>query len=758
MLRLWRTAQPLRCRPLAAWAAETSGVAHTWTPSQRSLATACGALDARHMARWMPYESPRTLTHVSAPVLQRRGLCSSEWPVQSGQELLSSLQSITKNDAEYHSVLCKEVENFRQEYYNGTPTVADDDYDIVYKELQRLEAKHPSFVTEDSPTQSPGPPPQEGSGRQKREHLAPMLGLNNAFNDEDLHSFDSRVTKLVQQRLDAASEEKKGSKATAADATVKAGRQDMVAEMKYDGIAASLIFKEGHFQYAASRGDGVEGEDFTSSFLKYVANGVPIDDAHRSVVLPPEARATAGQPGVVTEIRGELVCSREELERVNALLQEQGEKPFSNPRSVVSGLMNRLQASGGKGASSSVQPRLDMICYSLSFYDGSTSTALAQEEAEQEKGSKAKKSKKTLPPPRFLSSHWEKLETLKKWGFGVCPHATHCASFTEALQFVHRNQTEDARKALPYAADGIVLKVNSEEVQQMLGVIARASRWAVAYKFWSEKASTLLKSIVFQVGRTGKATPVAEIVPVNLGGSMITRATLHNIRFIESNSIEVGSTIVVERSGGTIPKITGLAKKKPAKVYVETLPVYKCPCKFNTTLARDSRGIDLICTSAECPMQNSRAVLHFAQCLGVKGLGGRVVDELLDNNFILSVTDMFFLHERREELAQIPGWGDKKVDNILSQIETGKRNATVGVVMQALGIPSIGKRLCTELFSKYQYTSIWELAEASVEDLQYRGLGKAAAKKLHEYFAKEHSMSLLSDLAQAGLPLTRSDY
>jgi len=694
----------------------------------------------------------------AAGTLSLRRWCSNDWPVPSGSELLASLRSITKNDKEYHGVLCKEVENFRIEYYNGKPSVSDDDYDIVYKELLQLEEKHPSFATPDSPSQSAGPPPKEGTGRQKRQHLAPMLGLNNAFNDEDLHQFDTRVTKLVQQRLEEG--EKKGkSKAKAGSQASQAGRQEMVAEMKYDGIAASLVFKEGRFQYAASRGDGVIGEDFTGSFLKYVGRGVPLDDERSAVVLPPAARETAGRPGVVTEIRGELVCSVEELERVNGLLKERGEKEFSNPRSVVSGLMNRLQEAGGKGAAGgAVQPRLDMVCYSLSFYD-SHAAAAAEAEARELAAKEGKaKAKAPLPPRLFLSSHWEKLATLREWGFGVCPHAAHCGSFTEALQFVHRNQSEEARKALPYAADGIVLKVNDEEVQQALGVVARASRWAVAYKFWSEKASTLLKSIVFQVGRTGKATPVAEIVPVNLGGSMIARATLHNIRFIESNSIEVGSTIVVERSGGTIPKITGLANKKPAKVYVEKQPVYTCPCSKQTTLERDKRGIDLICTSAECPKQNSRAVLHFAQCLGIKGLGGRVVDELLEYNFLCSVTDIFFLHERRAELEQIPGWGEKKAENIISQIEAGKRKATVAVVMQALGIPTIGKRLCTELFAKYQFTSVWELAECSVENLQYRGVGKAAAKKLHEFFEKRHSMELLTELSQAGLPLTRTDY
>ena len=492
-----------------------------------------------------------------------------------------SIRSFTTSSVkENHSILKNLLSVYRVAYDEGDPIVTDQEYDKMYTQLLDIESKHPELCDSKSPSQQVGPEIGEEIG--KKLHSLPMLGLQNTYNDEQLLKFHARIQKDISSR--------KTSHIPL----------EYITEMKYDGMAISLIFKNGELCYGTSRGDGIYGEDLTSTFLYYV-NNLPfkIVDGNRKTLRIPHTED-------IVEIRGEILCSTKEFDRVNALKIQKGEKPFSTSRNLATGSLNKLNADD-----SDLNISLDMICYSLHIYK---ETKLPEKIDIDQLELQVEYSK--YQP----SSHFECLNLLKKWNLPICPRAEKHTSFDTILPYIHQHETFEQQEKFPYVTDGVVVKVDSIEQQQSLGRVARSYKWAIAYKFPTQIYTTKLLDIQFQIGRSGKATPVAHLEKVVIDGSNVSRATLHNFGFIEQHNIEIGDIVKVEKSGGTIPKISGLAQSKDPSIPSKPLELV-CPCEKHVPLIKHDEYVDLFCSSSDCKIQKMRNILHFVQALSIFGLG-----------------------------------------------------------------------------------------------------------------------------------------
>jgi DNA ligase (NAD+) len=483
---------------------------------------------------------------------------------------------------ERHGLLRGLVQTYRQFYAKGESPITDQEYDALYSDLLLLEEGHPS-LSKDSPSQSVAP---LVGHEEKHLHFLPMLGLQNSYNDEQLHRFSSRVESEIRSR------------------PCSSIPLQYVAEMKYDGMAVSLIFRHGQLQYATSRGDGLYGEDLTSNFLFNV----------RNLPRTAEGHVTVPWRNHIVEIRGEVVCPTAEFLRINESREGSKSKQFSTPRNLTTGTLNKSAEDGN------TEPMpLDLVCYSLHVYVGS----LAENPTSNGSIDIDQLEQQVEWSPQQPVSQWDCLQQLREWGYPICPRAELFSEFNKAIDYVHRFESKEAQAQFPYVTDGVAIKVNSIPQQLALGHIARSYRWAAAYKFPTEILGTRLLGVNFQIGRTGKATPVAVLQPIKIDGSNVSRATLHNIHFMELHKIEIGDLVRVEKSGGTIPKISGLVhpqEKEGIATFVSSVPMV-CPCEKKVPLIRHAEYKDLFCSNPQCTEKRMRSFLHFSKALSIYGLG-----------------------------------------------------------------------------------------------------------------------------------------
>ncbi len=476
-----------------------------------------------------------------------------------------------------------------------------------------------------------------------------------------------------------------------------------VAELKYDGVSVSLHYQDGVFVLGATRGDGVTGDDITQN-LRTI----------RSLPLRVQTVQYHSVPLRTFEVRGEIYLLVEDFLRLNREREEAGERPFVSPRNLAAGTLKLLDPR-------EVAKRpLRLVCYYL------------------------------LTDEVELQFQSENLQLLKEMGFPTDPHWKVCETLQDVFAYI--DYWETAREQLPFQIDGIVLKVDSLRQQQRLGTIARAPRWAIAYKYEAKKATTILRDITLQVGRTGKVTPVAELEPVFLAGSTISRATLHNADYIAKLDIRIGDTVIVERGGEVIPKITGVVlEKRPstAKPFVFTA----CPCPHRQPLYRPPGEVDYYCDHPECPWQIRRRIEHFAsrRAMDIEGLGERSVDQLVTAGFLRTIADIYDLHRHRDELVRLERWGEKSVENLLTAIESSKRRP-YHRFLYALGIRFVGEEIAKILAAAFP--SIDSLAQASQEELtSIQGIGERIADSVYRFFRDSHQREILERLRRAGLPL-----
>jgi len=471
-----------------------------------------------------------------------------------------------------------------------------------------------------------------------------------------------------------------------------------VCELKFDGVSLSLKYVDGVLTSGATRGDGMQGDNITSNV--------------RTIRSIPLRLNTKDKSAFSCEVRGEVIMHRSDFQRMNEEKELAGEKLFANPRNSVAGTL-KLQ-----------DPKI-VATRPLRFYG----YALLSSEP-------------------IFKTHYENLQFLKKIGFLVDSHAKRVNDIEGVIN--HWKELEIKRDTLPFDIDGIVVKIDSLEQQDILGTIAKSPRWAIACKFTSRKAETKLKDIRLQVGRTGTITPVADLEPVFIGGTTVSRASLYNEDYILEKDIRIGDTVVVERGGDVIPKVTAVLMEKRLKGNKPYSFPLKCP-ECGSVLIRFEGEANYFCENSECPKQIRGRIEHWAArgAMDIEGLGEAVVDQLVANKFIQNVSDLYELHKFNEKLIGLERWGEKSVQNLLNVIETSKQRP-FNRVLYSLGIRHVGATVAQVLVD--QFSSIDKLMNASQEELQtIHEIGPKIAESTWYFFRDTHNQKIIERLKIAGL-------
>ena len=572
-----------------------------------------------------------------------------------------------------------EIHDHNYRYYAlDEPQVPDAEYDRLMLRLREIESQYPQLITPDSPTQRVGAAPL--SAFATVQHEMPMLSLDNAFSDEELLQFNRRI----QERLK------------------HTDHIEFACEVKLDGIAVSLLYRDGILVRGATRGDGARGEDITQ-------NVRTIDS------IPLRLRGT-GFPAVL-EVRGEIYMPKSGFEKMNDQARAKGEKLFVNPRNAAAGSLRQLDP-----RITASRP-LEMCAYSVGLVDG-------------------------VPAERpWPTRHSDILYALRDWGFLINREMVVAKDIDECIAYYRKIQ--DKRMSLAYDIDGIVFKVNQRELQEKLGFISRAPRWAIAYKFPAQEEMTQLLDVEFQVGRTGAVTPVARLQPVFVGGVTVSNATLHNRDEIQRLGIKIGDTVIVRRAGDVIPQIVGIVDtKRPDNardvIFPDHCPVCGSPVETvpGEAVARCDGGLI-------CPAQRKEAIKHFAsrKAMDIEGLGDKLVEQLVDQGHINAVADLYQL--TREQLAGLERMGEKSADNLLSALEKSKQT-TLEKFIYALGIREVGEATARNL--ALHFGNYAALANASEEALQeVADVGPVVAHFVAEFFQQPHNRDAVTALKAAGV-------
>jgi DNA ligase (NAD+) len=572
--------------------------------------------------------------------------------------------------------LRKELREHDYRYYVlAQPTIGDEEYDRLMRELQELEAKHPALITPDSPTQRVGGQPTK-EFRAVR-HEAPMLSLANTYTEEEIRDFDRRVKGLLRDEA-----------------------YRYVCELKFDGVSLSLHYEAGVLVLGATRGDGTQGDDVTNNV--------------RTIRPVPLKLNTRDRALMDCEVRGEVIMFRADFEKMNAERELTGEKTFINPRNSVAGTL-KLQ-----------DPRI-VAARPLKFF-----------------------AYFLRPKRKQPESHFENLKQLRTLGFLTDEGARRYDSVDEAIG--HWRAMEKKRDSLPFDIDGIVIKVDSLRQQEALGAIAKSPRWAIACKFASRKAETVLEDVRLQVGRLGTVTPVAVLKPVFIGGTTVSRASLYNEDYIRELDLRRGDTVVVERGGDVIPKVTGVIKAKRPKKAPRFVFTRKCP-ECGSRLVRPEGEANYFCENVECPRQVRGRIEHWASrgAMDISGLGEAVVDQLVANVFVHTPADLYKLYRRKKELIVLERWGEKSVQNLLDGIERSKLKPYVRIIY-GLGIRHVGETVAAVLAG--HFPSIDTLRKAARKELEETpDIGPKIAESIFDYFRDKHNVRMIERLRSAGLVL-----
>jgi DNA ligase (NAD+) len=619
-------------------------------------------------------------------------------------------------------------------YVLDAPELTDAEYDARMNRLKALEAEHPDLIAPDSPTQRVGGKPRDGF--VKTPHSRPMLSLDNAYNQAELRAWDQRVR----------------------DALPSTEQVRYVCELKLDGLSLALHYapetgnrEQGTGNRGAAadgaallvlgltRGDGTIGEDVTSNVRTI-----------RSVPLRVSAARlnAAGLPASF-EVRGEVVLPQAAFVKMNEQRVAQGLAPAVNPRNAAAGTIRTLEPS------IVAQRRLVFFAYFLLHGEGNQTGEF------------------------LLPTQSEALEVLRTAGFRVNPHATTVGSVDEVLGFIAK--AEGLRDSLGYEIDGVVIKVDATAQQRRLGFTGKAPRWAIAYKFAARAGITQLEDVLFQVGRTGKVTPVAALAPVFIGGTTVTRATLHNADEIARLGVRIGDFVQVERGGDVIPKITSVVEgaKHPRGTQEIVFPTH-CPrCK--TLLVREEGEVDFRCVNASCPARLEEELRHFASrsVMNIEGLGEVMVAQLLGHTIaeheavatetdvqgaeadepaaetptrealVHSVADIYTL--TKDQLLTLERTGEKSADNLLAQIENSKA-APLNRVLLGLGIRHVGERTAQALAE--HFGNIDDIIAADIPTLTaINDIGPKVAATIHDFFLNERNLALVRRLKDLGLTM-----
>ena len=577
--------------------------------------------------------------------------------------------------------ITKRLDSLREEinahnysyYVLDDPEVPDSEYDRLLRELGDIEEQNPELITPDSPTQRVGATPLDSFSEVK--HEVPMLSLGNAFSDQDMSDFDKRIRDGVEKNS-----------------------IEYAAEPKLDGLAISLLYKNGLLERAATRGDGRTGEDVTLNI--------------RTIDAIPLKLRGKNFPSLI-EIRGEVVMPKAGFEKLNQQQTEKGEKPFVNPRNAAAGSLRQLDP-----RITATRP-LSFYSYGVGLIDGMS-----------------------LP-----TKHSDMMEKLKSWGLRINPESKVVKGVKGCIDYYENLATK--RNDLPDEIDGIVYKVDDIQFQDVMGFVSRAPRWAIARKFPAQEEMTTLLDIDIQVGRTGALTPVARLSPVFVGGVTVSNATLHNQDEIDRLDVRKGDTVIVRRAGDVIPQIVSVVKSrrqgKPRRFYLPD----KCPVCDSETVRFDDEAVTYCTGGLFCEAQRKEAIKHFAsrRAMNVDGLGDKLVEQLVDEGLIDTIADLYLLEV--EKLCELERMAEKSANNLVDSLMKSK-STTLSRFLFSLGIHSIGETTAQTLAS--HFATLVNIMNATEEELlEVPDIGPIVAENLLTFFKQEHNLEVVKQLLDVGI-------
>lgn len=555
--------------------------------------------------------------------------------------------------------LIKIINQANYDYYTlDKPTITDQEYDRYMQELMRIEEENPSLKREDSPTVRVGG--QIIDAFKKVTHDVPMLSLGNVFNESEIIGFDERVKKVVPN-------------------------PKYVCELKIDGLSVSLLYKDGKLVRAATRGDGVTGEDITHNAK--TIKSIPLTIKQK----------------IDIEVRGEIYMSKKSFEKLNA----SGEN-FANPRNAAAGSVRQLD--------SKVAASRNLDCFIYHLPD---------------------------PEDYNIYTHEDALRFMKELGFVTNPNNKKVNNLKEMLDYI--NYWTKNRPNLPYEIDGIVIKVNDLRDQQKLGFTARNPKWATAYKFPAEEVLTKVKDIIFTVGRTGQVTPSADLEPVRVMGSVISRATLHNEDYVVSKDIRVGDVVSIKKAGDVIPEVVRVLKERRDGTEPEFKMTDICPI-CGEALTRNEKEAAYYCLNPYCDAKKQEKLIHFTsrKAMNIIGFGDRIIEDFYNLGYLKNYDDFYNLKDHKQKLMELEGFGEKSIDNLLDEIEKSKNNSLERLLF-GISIRHVGEKTADILARNFK--NIDNLMKASFEDINdIKDIGEIIAKSVTNYFNDEENINLINKL------------
>ena len=553
-------------------------------------------------------------------------------------------------------------------YVKDDPTITDQEYDKYLRELEELEQKYPEYSYPDSPTKRVGG--EVIDSFKKVTHVIPMMSLSDVFSEDEVVRFDERIKK-------------------------EGLTPKYVCELKIDGLSVSLLYQKGKLVRAATRGDGVVGEDITHN-VKTIKS-VPL-------TLNKE---------IDIEVRGEIYMSKKSLEKVNLERLKNGEKPLQNARNGAAGSIRQLDSK------IAAKRGLDVWIYHL-----------------------------PNPLDYDIHTHYEALEFMKDLGFRVNPNNRLVNNINEVIGFI--DEMGEKRESLEYDIDGVVIKVNNIDMQNELGFTAKYPKWATAYKFPAEEVLTRLNDIIFTVGRTGQITPNAVLDPVIVMGSTISRATLHNENYVKEKDLKVGDIVSIRKAGDVIPEVVEAKKERRTGSEKDFEMITNCPICGSVLQKKDGQ-VDYYCLNMSCPTRKIESLIHYASrdAMNIDGLGEKIMEDFFNFGFITSIPDIYLLQSHREDLQRLEGYGEKSITNLIESIENSKKNSLEKLIF-GLGIPHVGSKTAKILASHFH--SMDNLINTKYDDLNnISDIGDIIAKSIIEFFQDEKNISIIDKLKSFGV-------
>ena len=564
--------------------------------------------------------------------------------------------------------LRSQLNTWSREYYSlDNPSVPDDVYDQKYQELVNLEKAHPEMITPDSPTQRVGG--QVLTGFEKIGHEIPMLSLGDVFSKEELADFVANLDQTVHQQI------------------------DYNCELKIDGLAISLVYRNGKFVQGSTRGNGQIGEDITQN-LKTI-NAIPLE---------------LSEP-VDVEVRGECYMPKASFVELNQRQEEQGKQIFANARNAAAGSLRQLDSR------ITAERKLSTFIYYL------------------------------MEPEKFgVTTQSEALQKMRSWGFKVNPDYRVAHNMDEIRAYIDEYQQK--RTSLPYDIDGIVIKANPFKVHEEVGNTVKVPRWAIAYKFPPDEQETVVHQIEWTVGRTGVVTPTAVMDPVQLAGTTVSRASLHNPDYIKEKDIRIGDTVKLFKAGDIIPEVaTVVLKKRPADSQPYSIPT-ECP-ECHAPLVHLDDEVALRCINPKCPAQVKESLTHFASrnAMDIRGLGTKIIAQLYERKLVQDVADLYQLNF--EELLQLDKFKDKSANNLLTAIDNSRHNSLERLLF-GLGIRHVGAK-AARLIAQH-FKTMDAIKKATIDEIAaIKTVGQTIAESVVTYFQNPQVNELLEELVQAGV-------